>query len=138
MGLAKVDVLGVVHGTPEADLNRPPGIQQTLFHGPAKRRAVGVPVAAEVASVQIGVRVELDHAHGLLHKSTQDGQRDEVVAPCRDRHDAVPAQFLVERLDSLQGVIQVGRIDGHVSQIGTVAIGIRRPPPNGMDTADHA
>jgi len=66
------DVLAVIHCPPYADLNNAFWIQQTFFDCTAKGCAMGVFEASEIAVKQVGMRVEMDHAHRtVLCQSTQ-------------------------------------------------------------------
>ena len=87
---AIVEVVEIVHGAAQADLDGAPGIEHAVLDGAAEGRAMGVFEAAEIAVVEIGMGIEMDHAHRLLraHRA-QHRQRAEMIAARRERPDAL-------------------------------------------------
>jgi hypothetical protein len=81
-----VEVFGLVAGGPEADLDHPLGVDQTLFDDPPERGAVG-DLLAEHGVVDIGVGIDVHHPDGpmLLAYGPQDRQHDGMVAAQGER-----------------------------------------------------
>ncbi|OIQ72141.1 hypothetical protein GALL_462340 [mine drainage metagenome] len=136
--LGKVAVLAVIGRAADTDHADPVRVQQPLFHRAAKRRAMRIHRAAEIAVEQIGVAVEVDHPQGApLCQRPQDRQGAEMIAPRRHRQYPLRPHAGIKRLHPREAVHQVRRVRPHVTQIGAVHQLERAYPGNAVLGADH-
>ena len=64
------------------DLHRPSRVENPLFHGAAKRGAVGKALTAKIAVVGVRMGIKMDHAQRLIpSQRPQNRQGGEMVAP---------------------------------------------------------
>ena len=72
-----------------------------------------------------------------LRDAAQDRQRREVIATDRQRNDARLRDAPVEGDDAVQGVHEIGGIDGSIAEIGDIGHLRRDQPRHLVHPADH-
>ena len=101
--LAIVEVFEIIHRAAQADLHGALGIEHALLDRPLEGRAMGIFEAAEIAVIEIGMGIEMDHAHRLLGADrAQHRQRAQMIAACRERPDALADELLEVMFDAHQ------------------------------------
>ena len=71
--LAIGEIVEIVHRAAQADLHGALGIEHALLDGAPERRAMRIFEAAEIAVIEVGMGIEMDHAdRPLLADRAQD------------------------------------------------------------------
>src|SRR5262245_50000004 len=119
----EVEVRRLVEWAPNSELDRPPGIDDALFHRTTEHRAVEI-LRAEVLVPAIRVAIEMDEPHRAVapRDRTQDGQRDRMVAAHADGDDVRVEELANLLLDHLEGAL-----DGNGHDVDVAVVGDAQP-----------
>jgi hypothetical protein len=119
-----VEVLLAVQRTAGADVADGLGVQDALLDRPPERGAVGV-LSAEIGVPRVQMGIEVQHcnrAAGTFRRGAQQRERDGVVPAEGHQFAAGGSQVQCVLLNSLDGLVDVERVDGHVAGIRHLAV----------------